>query len=310
MILRNLLIIGSGPSGYTAAIYAARYGLGPVLFTGSSPGGQLIQTTQVENFPGFPEGVLGYTLMERMQQQAKFFGTQIISESICNIHTGCYPFQCDSESGQKYQADAIIFATGAIAKWLNISGEEFFKGYGVSGCATCDGYFYRDQTVVVIGGGNTAVSDALFLANQAKHVILIHRRDSLRAEKILQERLFATQNIQVRWNMTVTEICGELEPRKVTHIKLRNLLTQEEEILNTDGVFVAIGHEPQTELLKGKVELTPSGYVKLNSGSTETSISGIFAAGDVADERYQQAITAAGCGCMAAMDAERFLLRK
>lgn len=310
MILKRFIIIGSGPAGYTAAIYAARSGFEPILFTGSIPGGQLIQTTQVENFPGFPEGVLGYTLMERMQQQAKFFGTQIILESICNIHTDCYPFQCDSESGKKYQADAIIFATGATAKWLNIPGEEIFKGYGVSGCATCDGFFYRNQTVVVIGGGNTAVSDALFLANQAKQVILIHRRDSLRTEKILQERLFATQNIQVRWNMTVTEICGELEPRKVTHIKLLNLLTQEEEILHTDGVFVAIGHEPQTELLRGKVDLTSSGYIKLNPGSTETSIPGIFAAGDVADERYQQAITAAGYGCMAAMDAERFLLRK
>lgn len=304
----STLIIGAGPAGYTAAIYAARAGLHPVLFTGSQIGGQLLQTTDVENFPGFPIPILGCDLMERMKKQAEILETRFILESITRIDTEKRPFQCWGEK-TNFTTDSIIIATGSTAKWLNIPGESEFKGHGVSGCATCDGFFYRQKNVAVVGGGNTAVMDALFLTNHANHVTLIHRRDSLRAEKSLQERLFKNPKINIIWNAALYKICGESNPPKLTHIQLRDLTTESISSLNIDGLFVAIGHTPQTQIFREKLQMNNEGYITTFNSSTQTSIPGIFAAGDVMDPRYKQAITAAGSGCMAALDAERFLER-
>jgi thioredoxin reductase (NADPH) len=308
----SVLIIGSGPAGYTAAIYAARGGLAPVLLTGSQVGGQLLQTTEVENFPGFPEPILGVDLMEKMKAQALAFQTKIINDSVVRIDASARPFKYfltpRVEALQEYTADAIILATGATAKWLNVRGEAEFKGYGVSACATCDGFFFRGQHVVVVGGGNTAAEDALFLANHAAKVTLIHRRDALRAEKILIDRLRQNSKINIVYNAIVEEIIGQqLSPKTVTGVRVRDVTTGETQQLLANGVFVAIGHAPQTSLVKEILLLDEAGYVITKPGSTKTSVPGIFAAGDVADSVYRQAITAAGSGCMAAMDAARFL---
>ena len=303
----KVLIIGSGPAGYTAAIYAARASLSPILFSGKQIGGQLLQTTEVENFPGFPEPIFGYELMDKMKDQALKFNTKIIDESITDIDFSQKPFKCKSESGE-YTADTIILATGATAKWLNIPGEEEFKGYGVSGCATCDGFFFKDKEVAVIGGGNTSVGDALYLANHASKVKLIYRGDNLKAEKVLIERLNSNPKIEVIFNTTVEEIIGNQTPRKVvTGIRTKNKIDNTESTINLDGVFVAIGHAPQTDLVKGHLELDDIGYVITKPGSTKTSIPGIFAAGDVADRIFRQAITAAGLGCMAAIEADHYI---
>jgi thioredoxin reductase (NADPH) len=302
----DILIIGSGPAGYTAAIYAARAGLKVILFTGAQIGGQLIQTTEIENFPGFPEPILGCDLMEKMKQQAKAMGTQIIIEAITNIDTGIYPFLCSGEKEQ-YVAKTIIIATGSTANWLKVPGESEFKGYGVSGCATCDGFFYRGKKVAVVGGGNVAVLDSLFLSKLADSVTLIHRRDSLRAEKTLQKRLFENEKINIIWNSVVNEVCGDLNKKCLTHINISNTLSGESSKIEIDGLFVAIGHAPQTELFKGQLELDNENYIITFENSTKTSVPGIFAAGDVADSKYKQAITAAGSGCKAALDAEKFL---
>lgn len=303
----RIIIIGAGPAGYTAAVYAARAGLTVGLFTGANIGGQLIQATEIENFPGFPEPISGYDLMSRMQAQVQRLEVPTFSTSIVEIETDVYPFVCHTEAHDEYTADAVILATGATARWLGIPGENAFRGYGVSGCATCDGFFYRGKHVVVVGGGNTAVADALFLANQAKQVILVHRRDTLRAEEILQKRLMERSNVAILWNTACVRVFGETNPRRMSGITLRNTLTGEETNYRTDGLFVAIGHEPQTALVKGKVALTPSGYIMTTPGATSTSVPGLFAAGDVADSNYRQAITAAGQGCMAVIDAEAFL---
>lgn len=300
-------ILGAGPAGYTAAIYACRAGLSPVLFTGRQIGGQLIQTTDVENFPGFPEPILGGDLMERMRQQAENLQTRFFLEAVTRVDLSHRPFTCFGEE-TVITADALIIATGSTARWLGVSGEAEFKGYGVSGCATCDGFFYRGKEVAVVGGGNTAVMDALFLTNHAQRVTLIHRRQSLRAEKTLQDRLFANPKVKVIWNSVVEEILGEASPKRLTHVVLRNVETGEKTPLGTDGLFVAIGHTPQTQLFQGALELDAEGYVRTFGGTTATSILGVFAAGDVMDPHYQQAITAAGNGCRAALDAERFLL--
>jgi thioredoxin reductase (NADPH) len=360
--LIDVAIIGSGPAGYTAAIYTARAGLSTMLFTGAQIGGQLTQTTEVENFPGFPTPIFGADLMERMCQQAKKFGTKIVFEAIVDIDCEARPFVCVSEKSV-YRAGAIIIATGATAKWLGIPGEDEFRGYGVSACATCDGFFYRGKNVAVVGGGNVAVSDAIFLSRHADNVTLIHRRGELRAEKILQERLFNNPKISVLWNSVVTEICGEgagdgggdllaggdgsvrVEGqsvsggcggdllaggdgsrggnngcgssglKKISHIMVKTVPTGEEAAaaenepvkLDVDGIFVAVGHAPQTKLFQNKLRLTNDGYVFTSGSSTQTSVPGIFAAGDVADPRYKQAITAAGSGCRAALEAEEFL---
>lgn len=300
-------ILGAGPAGYTAAIYACRAGLSPVLFTGRQIGGQLIQTTDVENFPGFPEPILGGDLMERMRQQAENLQTRFFLEAVTRVDLSHRPFTCFGEE-TVITADALIIATGSTARWLGVSGEAEFKGYGVSGCATCDGFFYRGKEVAVVGGGNTAVMDALFLTNHAQRVTLIHRRQSLRAEKTLQDRLFANPKVKVIWNSVVEEVLGEASPKRLTHVVLRNVETGEKTPLGTDGLFVAIGHTPQTQLFQGGLELDAEGYVRTFGGTTATSILGVFAAGDVMDPHYQQAITAAGNGCRAALDAERFLL--
>jgi thioredoxin reductase (NADPH) len=302
----KVLIIGSGPAGYTAAIYSARAGLSPVLFTGAQIGGQLTQTSEVENFPGFSESIFGFDLMEKMKHQAERFGTKILSESVHEVEITSRPFLCTGEK-TAYLADSIIIATGATAKWLGVPGEEDFKGHTVSGCATCDGFFYRGKDVAVIGGGNVAVTDALFLTNHAKRVILIHRRDSLRAEKTLQDRIFSNNKVEFIWNSVVTEICGNIENKKIEHVNISNITTGIKSSLKIDGLFVAIGHTPQTKLFTQKLQLNEAGYIATKPSTTETSIPGIFAAGDVTDEKYRQAVTAAGSGCMAAMDAERFL---
>lgn len=302
----RVLIIGSGPAGYTAGIYAARAMLNPILVQGIQPGGQLTITTEVENWPGDTE-VQGPELMARMEAHARAMGTEIISDHISSVDLSVRPFVARGDSGTTYTADALILATGAQAKWLGLPSEEKFKGFGVSACATCDGFFYRGKEVVVIGGGNTAVEEALFLTNFATKVTLIHRRDELRAEKILQERLFKNPKIVPLWHHTVEEILGTEEPKGVTGVRVRNTQTGEEQVLPCDGVFVAIGHAPASELVKDQLELHHGGYVKVRPGSTETSVPGVFAAGDLTDHVYRQAVTSAGMGCMAALDAERWL---
>ena len=302
----KVLIIGSGPAGYTAAVYSARAMLNPVLVQGIQPGGQLTITTEVENWPGDTE-VQGPELMVRMEAHAKAMGAEVISDHISSLDLSRRPFTAKGDSGTTYSADAVILATGAQAKWLGLPSEEKFKGFGVSACATCDGFFYRGKEVVVIGGGNTAVEEALFLTNFASKVTLIHRRDELRSEKILQERLFKNPKVALLWNHTVEEILGTEAPLGVTGVRAKNVKTGEETVVHCDGFFVAIGHAPASELVKDQVELHHGAYVKVKPGGTETSIPGVFAAGDLTDHVYRQAVTSAGMGCMAALDAERWL---
>ena len=306
-IHRKLVIIGSGPAGYTAAIYAARAMLEPMLIQGIQAGGQLTITTDVENYPGFADVIQGPWLMEQMEKQAAHVGTNIITDLVTKLELGSRPFRISCDSGDVYLADAVILATGAQARWLGIPSEEAFKGFGVSACATCDGFFYRGKNVVVVGGGNTAVEEALFLTNFAAKVTVVHRRDHFRAERILQDRLFNHPKIEMVWDSVLDEICGDKEPTKVTKVRLKNVKTGAVTEIPADGVFIAIGHAPATELVAGQLKLKPSGYVEVAPHSTATSVPGVFAAGDVADETYRQAVTAAGMGCMAALEAERFL---
>ena len=303
----KLVIIGSGPAGYTAAIYAARAMLDPILIQGIAPGGQLTITTDVENYPGYADVIQGPWLMEQMQKQAAHVGTRMVADHVNKLDLKRRPFRLECDSGDVYMADAVVLATGAQARWLDLPGEQKFRGYGVSACATCDGFFYRNKRVIVIGGGNTAVEEALFLTNFAAQVTLVHRRDQLRAERILQERLYRNPKIAVLWNSELQDVVGDDNPLKVRAARLRNIATGEVSELPIDGIFVAIGHAPATELVAGQVEMKPSGYVKTAPHSTATSVAGLFAAGDVADEVYRQAVTAAGLGCMAALEAERFL---
>ena len=300
----KVLIIGSGPAGYTAAIYAARAMLKPVMVQGYQPGGQLTITTDVENYPGFGDIVQGPWLMEQMQKQAHNVGTELITDMIKSVNLSARPFQAEGENGQLYTADSVIISTGASARWLGLESETKFQNNGVSACATCDGFFFQDQEVVVVGGGNSAVEEALYLSKIASKVTLIHRRDKLRAEQILQDRLFADEKINVIWNATVEEILGD---ETVNAIKIKS--TDDDSTLEykTDGVFVAIGHDPATSIFKGHVNMDSEGYIITKPDSTETNIPGVFAAGDVKDKIYRQAVTAAGMGCMAALEAEKFL---
>jgi len=306
-ISAKVVIVGSGPAGYTAAIYAARAMLDPILIQGVTPGGQLTITTDVENYPGYADVIQGPWLMEQMQNQAAHVGTKLVADHVSKLDLAKRPFRIECDSGDVYLTDTLILATGAQARWLNIGSEQKFRGYGVSACATCDGFFYRNKEVLVIGGGNTAVEEALFLTNFAAKVTLVHRRDSLRAERILQERLYQNPKISVLWNSVLEDVVGEDEPLKVTGARLRNLKTGEVTERAIDGIFIAIGHTPATELVAGQVEMKRSGYVKTAPHSTATSVPGLFAAGDVTDDVYRQAVTAAGLGCMAALEAERFL---
>jgi thioredoxin reductase (NADPH) len=303
----RLIIIGSGPAGYTAGIYGARAMLKPLVFEGIQPGGQLTITTEVENYPGFAKMVQGPQLMEEMREQAIHCGAEIISDTVSGVDFSQRPFKLATDSGEAFTADAVIIATGAQARWLGIPSEEKFKGFGVSACATCDGFFYQGKEVMVIGGGNSAVEEALYLAQIASKVTLVHRRNELRAERIIQERLLKNEKIEVLWDTTLEEIVGSENPPSVTGAKLRNVKTGEIFDYSADGVFVAIGHSPATEIFKGQVDMKPNGYIIVTPGTTTTNVSGVFAAGDVADETYRQAVTAAGMGCMAALDAERFL---
>jgi len=303
----KVVIVGSGPAGYTAAVYAARAMLEPVLIQGIQPGGQLTITTDVENYPGFADVVQGPWLMEQMQKQAEHVGTRIVTDHVTRIDLQRRPFRLDCDSGDTYLTDALILATGAQARWLDLPSEQTFKGYGVSACATCDGFFYRDKEVIVIGGGNTAVEEALSLTNFASKVTVVHRRDIFRAERILQERLYKNPKISVLWHTVLAEVVGDASPRKVKGVVLRNVKTGEMSERTTDGVFIAIGHTPASELVAGQLEMKPSGYIKTAPFSTATSVPGVFAAGDVTDDVYRKAVTAAGQGCMAALEAEKFL---
>ncbi|MEM9706476.1 MAG: thioredoxin-disulfide reductase [Pseudomonadota bacterium] len=303
----RVLILGSGPAGLTAAIYTARAGLEPVLVHGLQPGGQMTITTDVENFPGFADVIQGPWLMEQMQHQAEHVGTRFIADLITDIDLDQRPFTLTGDSGEIYETDALIISTGAQAKWLGLPSEETFQGFGVSACATCDGFFFRNKDVAVVGGGNTAVEEALYLAGLAKSVTLIHRRDTLRAEKILQDRLFAKENVTVVWDHVVDEILGDAEPRGVTGLRLRHATSDETQVLSVDGVFVAIGHKPATDLFTDKLAMKQGGYLITAPDSTITDIPGVFAAGDVTDDIYRQAVTAAGMGCMAALEAEKYL---
>jgi thioredoxin reductase (NADPH) len=304
----RVMIIGSGPAGYTAAIYAARAMLEPVLISGLQQGGQLTITTDVENYPGFADPIQGPWLMEQMRAQAEHMGTRMVFDHIAKVDLSHRPFRLWGDAGETYSCDALIIATGAQAKWLGLPSEQAFQGFGVSACATCDGFFFRNKEVVVVGGGNTAVEEALYLANLASRVTLIHRRDSLRAERVMQDRLFKHPKIDTVWDSEIAEICGSTQPPNVTHLRVRNLKTGAESELKADGVFIAIGHKPATELFAGQLTMRETGYLDVEPGTTNTNIAGVFAAGDVTDEHYRQAVTAAGMGCMAALDAERWLL--
>ncbi|MGC6503845.1 MAG: thioredoxin-disulfide reductase [Parvibaculales bacterium] len=303
----KVLIIGSGPAGYTAAIYAARAMLEPVMVRGIQPGGQLTITTDVENYPGFADAVQGPWLMEQMEAQAANVGTDLISDIITKADLSQRPFRCTGDSGTVYTADTVVIATGAQAKWLGLDSETKFQGFGVSACATCDGFFYRDKEVLVVGGGNTAVEEALFQTNFASKVTLVHRRDALRCEKILEERLLKHDKIEVAWNSTLDEIVGDEDPLGVTGAVLRDTQTGETRSVSADGIFIAIGHAPSTELFTEQLETKSGGYLITKPDSTATSIPGVFAAGDVTDDIYRQAVTAAGMGCMAALEAEKYL---
>lgn len=303
----RVLILGSGPAGLTAAIYTARASLEPMLVHGIQPGGQMTITTDVENYPGFAEVIQGPWLMEEMQKQAEAVGTKMVADTITKVDLSRRPFRAVGDSGDTYTADALIIATGAQAKWLGLPSEEKFKGFGVSACATCDGFFFREREVAVIGGGNTAVEEALYLTNHASKVTLVHRRDTLRSEKILQDRLFKNPKVEVRWDSVLEEVVGADDPLGVTGATLRNTKTGDTETLPVDGVFVAIGHTPNTELFKGALDMDNEGYLLTKPDSTQTNIAGVYAAGDVQDNIFRQAVTAAGTGCMAALEAEKFL---
>ena len=305
--LVNVVIIGSGPAGYTAAIYAARSDLQPVVFAGLEPGGQLMITTDVENYPGFPDGILGPELMDQFSRQATRFGARIIHESVTQVDLSKRPFKIQTSSSS-VQAKSIIICTGASAKWIGLEGEQTFGGYGVSACATCDGFFFRGKEVAVVGGGDTAMEEASYLTRHASKVTIIHRRDQFRASKIMQDRVLNNPKIEVIWNSVVEEIVGELKPvKKLTHLKLRNIETNELSQLSVQGLFVAIGHQPNSQLFLDDLKHDDVGYLQAEPGSTRTLVPGVFVAGDVADSVYRQAISAAGAGCMAAIDAERFL---
>lgn len=303
----KVLIIGSGPAGYTAAIYAARAMLNPTLIQGIQPGGQMTITTDVENYPGYGDVIQGPWLMEQMESQARNVGTKIINDMIKSVDLESKPFTALSESGESYTADTLIISTGAQARWLGLESEKKFQGYGVSACATCDGFFFKEKEVVVVGGGNTAVEEALFLTSFASKVHLIHRRDELRAEKILQERLLKHEKINCIWDNELVEILGEDSPPNVTGIKIKNVKNNETQELKVDGVFIAIGHDPATQIFKKKVEMDDQGYIVTKPDSTATSIEGVYAAGDVKDKTFRQAVTAAGMGCMAALEAEKYI---
>ena len=303
----HVIILGSGPAGYTAAIYAARAMIKPLMIQGIQPGGQLTITTDVENYPGFAKAIQGPWLMEEMKAQAEHVGTEMVMDQITSVDLSERPFRLEGDSGDHYTCDALIICTGAQARWLGLPSEETFKGYGVSACATCDGFFYKGKDVVVVGGGNTAVEEAIFLTNFARKVTVVHRRDSFRAEKILQERLFKNPKVEVVWDHAVHEIVGTSDPRTVNAIKLENVKTGVITERPVDGVFIAIGHAPATGLFKGQLEMTNSGYLVTKPDSTATAIPGVYAAGDVKDEVYRQAVTAAGMGCMAALEAEKWL---
>ena len=306
----KVLIIGSGPAGYTAAIYAARAALDPILIQGIEPGGQLSITTDVENYPGFADAIQGPWLMEQMLGQAANVGTEIITDTIVEVDFSTRPFRAVGDSGAAYLGDIIIIATGAQARWLGLESEKKFQGFGVSACATCDGFFFREKEVAVVGGGNTAVEEALFLTNFATKVTLIHRRDELRADKILQKRLFDNDKIEVMWDSVLEDVVGDEDPLGVTGLRVRNVKTDEISDLAVHGVFIAIGHDPATKLFKGKLDMDDEGYIRTGADSTATNVPGVFAAGDVRDKVFRQAVTAAGMGCMAALEAERFLAEK
>jgi len=303
----KLLIIGSGPAGYTAAVYAARASLEPHLVAGLEPGGQLTITTDVENYPGFAEVIQGPWLMEQMKEQAQKVGTKLFNDIIVDVDFTRRPFRCKGDGGDTYVADTVVIATGAKARWLGLPSEEKFMGFGVSACATCDGFFFRGKKVVVVGGGNTAVEEALYLTNHATKVTLVHRRDELRAEKILQERLFRNDKIAVVWNSVLDEVVGTTDPLGVTAARVRDVQTGETAEIPVEGVFIAIGHDPATELFKGKLRMDDEGYIVTAPDSTATDIPGVYAAGDVKDKIFRQAVTAAGLGCMAALEAEKYL---
>ena len=303
----KVVIVGSGPAGYTAAIYAARAMLEPILIQGIQPGGQLTITTDVENYPGFADVIQGPWLMEQMQAQAEHVGTRIITDHVNTVELAQRPFRLICDSGDIYLADALIIATGAQARWLDLPSEQKFKGYGVSACATCDGFFYRNKEVIVVGGGNTAVEEALFLTNFASKVTVVHRRDGFRAEKILQDRLFKNPKIEVIWDSVLDDVIGGDNPLKVSGVRLKNVKTGALNERRVDGVFIAIGSQPSSELFAGQIQMKPSGYIVTTGQSTATSVAGVFAAGDVTDDIYRQAVTAAGQGCMAALEAQKFL---
>jgi thioredoxin reductase (NADPH) len=303
----KVLIIGSGPAGYTAAIYAARANAKPILVEGLQAGGQMTITTDVENYPGFAEVIQGPWLMEQMRDQAAHVGTAMISDTIVAVDLSRRPFKCIGDSGDVYYGDTLIICTGAQARWLGLPSEQKYRGFGVSACATCDGFFFRGKTVVVVGGGNTAVEEALFLTNFASKVTLVHRRNALRAEKIGQDRLFRNPKIEVVWDSVVTEVLGDGDPPGVAGVRLRNLKTGKESVLEAEGLFIAIGHDPATALFRGQLEIDAEGYIVTAPDSTATSVPGVFAAGDVKDKVFRQAVTAAGMGCMGALEAERFL---
>ena len=303
----KVLIIGSGPAGYTAAVYAARAMLKPILVHGIEPGGQLTTTTDVENYPGFAQVIQGPWLMDQMKEQAQAVGTEMIQDHIKSVDLKKTPFQAVGESGQMYTADSIIISTGAQARWLNIESEQKFRGFGVSACATCDGFFFKDKTVAVVGGGNAAVEEAMFLTKFASKVQLIHRRDSLRAEKMLQSKLMANKKIEIIWDSVVEEVIGDNDPKNVKGLKIKNVKTNKIDELKIDGLFIAIGHDPATQLFKDQLNMDKEGYLTTKPDSTETNIPGVFAAGDVKDKIFRQAVTAAGMGCMAALEAEKFL---
>ena len=303
----KVLIIGSGPAGYTAAVYAARAMLKPVMVAGMEPGGQLTTTTDVENYPGFAEVIQGPWLMEQMKEQAEAVGTEMIQDHISSVNLKSKPFEAIGDGGQKYSADTIIISTGAQARWLNIDSEQKFRGFGVSACATCDGFFFKDKTVAVVGGGNAAVEEAMFLTKFASNVKLIHRRDSLRAEKMLQNKLMANKKIEIVWDSVVEEVIGDENPKTVKGLKIKNVKTNKLDELKIDGLFIAIGHDPATHLFKDQLNMDKEGYLVTKADSTETNIPGVFAAGDVKDKVFRQAVTAAGMGCMAALEAEKHL---
>jgi thioredoxin reductase (NADPH) len=306
----RVLILGSGPAGLTAAIYSARAGLKPVLIHGLVPGGQMTITTDVENYPGFADVVQGPWLMEQMQKQAEHVGTEFVNDLIVDVDLSKQPFVLKGDSGARYETDVLIIATGAQAKWLGIPSEQTFQGFGVSACATCDGFFYRGKDVVVVGGGNTAVEEALYLSALAKSVTLVHRRNEFRAEKILQERLFRKPNVEIVWEHEVDEILGTQNPPGVTGVRIKHAKTGAPREVKADGVFIAIGHKPSTELFAGKLPMKASGYLETKPNSTQTAVAGVYAAGDVTDDIYRQAVTAAGMGCMAALEAEKYLAHR